>query len=443
MGRKSHKRALAVWINGQRVGEWSIPLRGEDEFQYDTEWMQSDEGRPLSLSLPFSLDNAPVKGRAIANYFDNLLPDSDAIRQRIQNRFGTDSRNTFDLLAAIGRDCVGAVQLLPLDMEPVGVRTIDARPLTEAKIAVKLTQALSSTRMQGSDGDEFRVSIAGAQEKAAFLFHKGRWCEPEGSTPTTHIFKLPLGLVGGRLMDMSTSVENEWLCAKICGAFGIPIAACEIGRFGAYKTLIVERFDRQLHAGGRYWLRLVQEDFCQVLGLPSSRKYEADGGPGLQDLARVLRGSVDRDSDLQMLLRSQIVFWLLAAGDGHAKNFSIRLLAGGRYQMTPLYDVLSYWPIVGRGSNNIAQQDLKLAMAIRGKNKHYRLNEIRRRHFNETAALIGMGSAEPLIEELLERTPQVIASVQRDLPGDFPSTVLDRILSGLTDSAQRLKAMRG
>ena len=106
MGRKSLTRALAVWINGRRVGEWSIPLRGEDEFQYDTDWMQSDEGRPLSLSLPFSLDNAPVKGRAIANYFDNLLPDSDVIRQRIQNRFATDSRNTFDLLAAIGRDCV-------------------------------------------------------------------------------------------------------------------------------------------------------------------------------------------------------------------------------------------------------------------------------------------------------------------------------------------------
>jgi serine/threonine-protein kinase HipA len=442
MGRKSRTRGLAIWINGQRAGEWKIPARGEEELQYDAAWIKAAEGRPLSLSLPFSLDNAPIKGRAAANYFDNLLPDSDPIRQRIQSQFGTDSRTTFDLLAAIGRDCVGAVQLLPIGEQPADVRTIDARPLTEAQIEARLKQTVSSTPLRELAEDRLRISLAGAQEKSAFLLHRGKWCEPLGSTPTTHIFKLPLGLVGGRNADMRTSVENEWLCSKIIGAYGIPIANCEIGRFGSQKTLIVERFDRLLHPGGKYWLRLVQEDFCQALGLPSSRKYEADGGPGIPELARVLGGSDNREKDLAALLIAQIVFWMLAAGDGHAKNFSIRILNRGRYRLTPLYDVLSYWPIVGNGPNNIARQDLRMAMAVRGKNKHYRLGEIVRRHFNETAARIGIGkNAEPLIEEILRRTPGVVTSVQREVPDDFPPVVLDKILSGLTGSAKRLAAM--
>jgi serine/threonine-protein kinase HipA len=443
MGRRSGTRVLAAWVNGLRAGEWRLPARGVEEFQYDDGWRASADGRPLSLSLPFSPDNAPVRGVAVANYFDNLLPDSDAIRRRTQSRFGLESHGTFDLLAAIGRDCVGAIQLLPPGAEPKGLRTIAAELLTPSKIEARLSETIATTRLRGAEQDGFRISIAGAQEKTAFLRHRGRWCDPAGSTPTTHIFKLPLGLVGGRNLDMRTSVENEWLCSRILAAFGLPIAACEIGRFGERKVLIVERFDRQLHSSGKHWLRLVQEDFCQALGVPSARKYEADGGPGLLDLARVLRGSANRDADLQVLLKAQIVFWLLAAGDGHAKNFSLRILSQGRYQLTPLYDVLSYWPLVGRGAAHIARQELRLAMAVPGKNKHYRMEEIQRRNFSETARLMGIGGdAEPLIEDLLARVPAVVTSVQQGLPRDFPQEMLDKILSGLTQAARRLAAMK-
>jgi serine/threonine-protein kinase HipA len=118
MGRKSHARALSVWVNGKLAGEWRIPARGETEFQYDSTWVESEEGRPLSLSLPFSLDRGSIKGRPVECYFDNLLPDADLIRKRVQDRFHTESRDAFDLLAAIGRDCVGAVQLLASDDQP-------------------------------------------------------------------------------------------------------------------------------------------------------------------------------------------------------------------------------------------------------------------------------------------------------------------------------------
>ena len=443
MGRKSRARALSVWVNGRITGEWRIPTRGDMEFQYDRTWVESLEGRPLSLSLPMSLDNAPIRDRAVDNYFDNLLPDSEPIRRRLQDRFHTSSGNAFDLLAAIGRDCVGAVQLLSSGEKPQDVRTISARPLSAAEIEATLLQTVSSAPFAADIvEDEFRISIAGAQEKTAFLHHGGQWCRPLGATPTTHIFKLPLGRVGGMQADMSLSVENEWLCARILAGYGLPVARCEIGEFGTQKVLVVERFDRQLHSSGNYWLRLVQEDFCQATATPVSLKYERDGGPGLLDIARILRGSVHRDQDLETLLKAQLLFWMLAAPDGHAKNFSIRILSQGRYQLTPLYDVLSIWPIIGRGANKISWQNARLALSVRGKNKHYLLKDVQRRHFNEMAARAGLGeTAEPLIKDVLAATPKVIASVQAQVPKGFPQQTLDAILQGLSDSAKRIEAM--
>lgn len=443
MGRKSRSRALSAWINGRLAGEWRIPARGDMEFQYDPAWVESEAGRPLSLSLPFSLDNAPVKGRPVDCYFDNLLPDSEPIRKRLQSRFRTASHSAFELLAAIGRDCVGAVQLLAPGEQPKGADTISAQPLTEAEIEAALVRTVSRPGMSSHPpDDDFRISIAGAQEKTAFLLHNGRWCRPLGATPTTHIFKLPLGLVGNMQADMTVSVENEWLCARILAAYGLPVAHCEIGRFGSQKVLVVERFDRQLHSSGKYWLRLVQEDFCQATATPSSIKYERDGGPGMLDIARILRGAVNRDADLACLLKAQLLFWMLAATDGHAKNFSIRILNQGRYQLTPLYDVISAWPIIGRGAKKIPWQDAKLAMSVRGRNKHYLLKDIQRRHFNQAAARCGFGeSAESLITRILSATPTVIASVQQKLPRGFPQQVLDSILHGLAESARRLEAM--
>jgi serine/threonine-protein kinase HipA len=442
VGRKSRAQALAVWINGVHAADWRVPGRGEVELQYRREWVESPEGRALSLSLPFTLDNAPIRGNNVRCYFDNLLPDSEAMRQRIQSRYRTESREPFELLAAVGRDCVGAVQLLPEGEQPEGAFKIAAQPLTEREIESALKKVTAPPAPKGIDRDEFRISIAGAQEKAAFLHHGGKWRRPLGATPTTHIFKLPLGLIGGIQADMTGSVENEWLCARLLRQYGLPVANCEMHRFGSQKVLVVERFDRQLHSSGKYWLRLVQEDFCQALALPHSRKYESEGGPGILQIANVLRHSTNRDADLEVLLKAQILFWMLAAGDGHAKNFSLRILPQSRYQLTPLYDVLSFWPIVGRGPNKLPPQQVRMAMAVHGKNRHYLLAEIQRRHFNSTAERSGIGrTAEPIISDILARTPRVVDAVEKEVPRGFPQNVLDPILSGLTESAKKLAKM--
>jgi serine/threonine-protein kinase HipA len=412
------------------------------EFAYDDSWRAADEARPLSLSLPLTLDAHTHKGAAVEAYFDNLLPDSEPIRRRLQDRFHAASRGAFDLLAAIGRDCVGAVQLLPPDEPPGDIRKIDAHPLTTAAIAAELAGVTSPTSLAGELKD-FRISIAGAQEKTAFLKHHGKWCRPIGSTPTTHIFKLPLGLVGNRQADMRTSVENEWLCARIVAAFGIPIASCEIGEFGASKVLMVERFDRALHSSGKYWLRLMQEDFAQATGTPWHRKYQADGGPGLAAIARILRGSQESQRDLTTLFRAQLLFWMLAATDGHAKNFSIRILAGGHFQLTPLYDVLSAWPIIGKKANEIPLEKIKLAMALPGERPRYHLQSIQRRHFEALAKKLGLGAeANALIDEMIAATPSAIETVSESLPKGFPQALLERVLDGLSKSARALGSNR-
>jgi len=442
-GRPSRQRSLNAWINGQFVGTWSIDGHGKSSFQYDRAWTESPQGRPLSLSLPFVFGNQPIKGEIVDFYFDNLLPDSDQIRRRLQTRFHTRSDAAFDLLAAIGRDCVGAVQLVPDNEQPGDIRKIEVEPLDHERIEQILDHVVAPASAGWVEDEDFRISIAGAQEKTAFTRHEGRWCRPMGATPTTHIFKLPLGLVGNQRADLRTSAENEWLCAKLLRSYGVSIANCDIHIFGKRKVLVVERFDRRMASSGDHWLRLPQEDFCQATGTPTSAKYEADGGPGLIKIAEILQSSLSRDRDLETLLVAELLFWMLAAPDGHAKNFSINLLERARYRLTPLYDVLSAWPVTGSGPNLFDYRKLKLAMAVRGKNVHYNMSEIQRRHFNETAARCGLGGdMERIIDEIVAKTPSVMENVARELPAGFPEDVFQKITTGLTQQAAQLERQR-
>jgi serine/threonine-protein kinase HipA len=97
-------------------------------------------------------------------------------------------------------------------------------------------------------------------------------------------------------------------------------------------------------------MRLPQEDFCRLMEAPSHLKYESDGDPGLSDLVGVLKGSVQAEKGLTTLLTTQLLFWMLVAPGGYAKHLSIRILPQGRYKPTPLYDVMSIWPLDGNGA---------------------------------------------------------------------------------------------
>ncbi|MFT3784182.1 MAG: type II toxin-antitoxin system HipA family toxin [Nibricoccus sp.] len=426
-------------MNGLRVGTWSV-TRGVHRLEYDSAWVDSPAARPLSLSLPFTLRNEPIRGPKVANYFDNLLPDAASIRNRLRSRFGTDSIEAFDLLKAIGRDCVGAVQLLAEDEKPSGFDRIEGEALSEGAVEAVIAASLSPSRVLGQEeASDFRISIAGAQEKTALLYYKGRWRRPLGATPTTHILKLPLGLIGALQMDMKGSVENEFLCSRLMQNMGLATARCEILEFGKQKVLSVERFDRRLLDEG--WIaRLPQEDFCQALGLPSTKKYEADGGPGMREILRVLDASLTPTEDKRAFLKAQIVFWLLAATDGHAKNFSLFLERGGRHRLTPFYDVLSAWPVIGRGIHALDPKKAKLAMAVRSKSSHWKLAEIRARTWDATARAAGFGDAQALLHEIFQAAPKAVEATSRELPAGFPTEIRDKILEGVLSSVRAMAA---
>jgi serine/threonine-protein kinase HipA len=425
-------------MNGDLVGEWTTLRSGTPLFRYARAWADSRRARSLSLSLPLTAD-LEIRGNVVDNYFDNLLPDNPDIRRRIRERFKTRSTQAFDLLEAIGRDCVGAVQLLPAGQEPIGWNKVEATPLSDDDI-VQLLRAVTAVPPLGSteaDHDEdFRISIAGAQEKTALLSMGGAWFRPHGATPTTHILKLPMGIIGNFRGDFSDSIENEWLCAQIIRGFGLPIAETAMHRFGHQKVLAVKRFDRRWVEADDDWIvRLPQEDFCQATGRPSTEKYQADGGPSIEEILAILAGSESAEVDQTNFLLAQLSFWLLAATDGHGKNFSIHHRAGAAFGMTPFYDVLSAWPVIGTHANELAIQDAKLAMAIRSKKNHYRIREIFPRHWHGLATRAGIPGLWKRMRNLVESAESIMEKMATDLPANFPERVIEKISAGVRQQA--------
>ena len=174
--------------------------------------------------------------------------------------------------------------------------------------------------------------------------------------------------------------------------------------------------------------------------MPPSLKYEADGGPGVRPIMDLLLGSRIAEQDRRMFMKAQVVFWLLCATDGHAKNFSVAIEPEGRFRLTPLYDVISVWPLIGHGAQQLALEKARMAMAAISKNRHYRWNDIRPCHWLSTAQACGFDTAvmQGIIDELVEQTPQVVASIESMLPAGFPVSVSDPILRGLEYGARRL-----
>lgn len=434
MGRKRQKRELFAYMNGERVGTLTCSANGSLEFTYTTSWLHSSSGRPLSLSMP--LTRQLYSGDRVENYFDNLLPDSQPIRNRVQRRFGASSNKGFDLLWHIGRDCVGALQLLP-EGHQADFRNINTQPLNDGEIAETLKNYRTMPLGMREDKD-FRISVAGAQEKTALLKLGENWHLPLGTTPTSHILKLPIGYIEHSGMDLSDSVENEWLCHTILKAFDLPVANTEMLSFAGTKALAVERFDRRWSTDNSWLIRLPQEDMCQALNVPPALKYESDGGPGFSQIMNLLLGSAHSLADRHLFMKANLVFWLLGAIDGHGKNFSIFLLPGGGFRLTPLYDVISAFPLVEK--KQLEKRRLRMAIALTGKNRHYDWNTMLYRHWLSTSknCHFPVDEMEKIITEVLGRLDEVIDQVGKQLPGSFPDDVASPIFNGMRSAREKL-----
>ncbi len=437
MPRRPSHPPLAVFMNGRRVGTLARAASGAVDFRYARDWLAWENAIPVSLSLPLREDRHV--GAPVMAVFDNLLPDAESVRRRIAERVGARGTDAYSLLAALGRDCVGALQFLPEDADPGPAGAVEGRPLSDAEIGDLLRQLGPAPLGLGPDRD-FRISVAGAQEKTALLRHEGRWLKPIGATATTHILKPAIGRLSNGI-DLSHSVENEFFCLKLMAAFGLPVAHAEMADFAGVRTLVVDRFDRVWRADGRL-IRLPQEDCCQALSVPPTLKYQSDGGPGVRDLIGLFKTSDDPERDVALILRAQAAFWLIGATDGHAKNFSLFLRPGGRFLMTPLYDVMSAEPSLAAGQ--ITRRQAKLAMAL-GEKRHYRLDEIMPRHLEQTAALadVDPGLVRAIGRDILASAEERASRIADELWESVPEAVRRPILEALRGRLRLLAAGLG
>lgn len=421
MGRRRAYPPLGVYLNNRVLGYLVKESSGAIAFTYDSSWLLWEHAIPVSLSLPLR-ENKYIGAPVIA-VFENLLPDSDSIRKHVAERVGATGLDAYSLLTKIGRDCVGALQFLQAGQETYPLDTPSGVPIADIEIEDILSN-LGRAPLGMSAQNDFRISIAGVQEKTALLFKEGQWFKPLGTTPTTHIFKTQIGHLPNGI-DLSNSVENEFYCLKFIEGFGLPVNKTKIQIFGDTKALVIERFDRRWTKEGKL-LRIPQEDCCQALSVPPTLKYQNLGGPGILDIMKLLKGSDEPMVDQITFIKSQILFWLIGATDGHGKNFSIFLNSGGRYRLTPLYDVLTAQPSLD--ARHIEIKQMKLAMSV-GDSRHYKISDILGRHFVQTGERSGLSKTIifKIIQEIIEEVPGVLESLESNLPHDFPCEIHDSV----------------
>lgn len=383
-GRRPHLRSLAVYLRGERIG--TLETRGGGgrlRFTYTPETVARYVGGTYLLSL-----SLPVRETAYANaetrpYFDGLLPEGTA-REAIARAVGSSPDNTFALLERLGRDCAGAVVLLPPD-EELAARSAEVRWLSDDELRDKLGN-IDVAPLGVEPGREIRLSLAGAQPKLVVTRDRaGRFGLPLGDMPTTQILKPARA-------NYEDLVTNEAFCLRVARCSGAETADAEVEVIAGIETLVIERFDRTFE--GATLVRVHQEDFCQAAGVLPQLKYEADGGPRFRDLVEIVRGL--RTPGLTgaeiRLWHALLLNFMLGNADAHAKNFSLLTFeneADGPtfydIRVAPLYDIVC----------TAVYRELtpRLAMSIGGVDDPA---DITLESFREEARASQLGGAEPL-----------------------------------------------
>lgn len=320
-------RLLDVWFGDTKAGALGQDEGGALNFSYDAGYLGSSDPRAISFSMP--LQEAPHADRVVRPFFSGLLPDAGA-RQRLAGALGISASNTFGLLEIIGGECAGALSLYPADRAPPQAEDDGVEILNPSRLEEILGKLRDRPLLGGEEG--IRLSLAGAQDKLAVCVEGETIGLAKGGRPTTHILKPFIQALHG-------TVENELFCLRLAARLKLPVPAAEMRYGGSMPFLLVERYDRVLHADGAI-TRLHQEDFCQALSVPPELKYEAEGGPGTErSLDLIDRAAARPAADRLNFLRALIFNYLVGNADAHAKNYAL-LYTGRMPGLAPLYDVV-------------------------------------------------------------------------------------------------------
>lgn len=379
-----------VLLGGRRVGELRT-ARGRLAFEYDA-GARSASSYPLSLSLPWraeSFDDLPTRA-----YFENLLPESQ-FRRLIANSVDLSPDNTAGLLGAIGGECVGAVSVWPVGAGPE--KTPRYREISTA--ALRQIFAARDGRALAEAQEEARLSVPGVEDKIALRRTDGGWQLPLAGAPSTHIVKRPRD-------GFPALVENEHFCTSLAERAGLGAVETEPLDFGdGVRVLASRRFDRP-ESGGTIE-RLHQEDFCQALTHAPSEKYEGEGGPSLQTIAKALRDHSDVPiADVARLVRWAAFNYMIGNEDAHGKNVALAYDRAGRIRLAPFYDLVSTEMYKGLKR--------KAAMRIGGE---YRYRMAGREHWVRLGEAIGLRE-RALINQVADTAEAVLAAVEEIPPSD-------------------------
>lgn len=419
-------RELWIWMGDRRVGTLDGSDRRSPAVIYAADWIDDPQATPLSTSMPVA--GGAHSGRHVAAWLWGLLPDNERVLERWASRYQCSATDVVGLLEHVGSDVAGAAQFLPAGHRPTDKSTLD-RNVSEDDIA-EMLRALRADATAWHPEMGGRWSLAGAQAKLALAFddQAQQWTLPNGPSPTTHIIKPAIS-------GLDHHDLNEHLSLRTAARLGLRTARSEVRHFGSEAALVVRRYDRAVVEGRM--VRVHQEDLCQALGVFPTSKYQADGGPGVEDMAQALKhvSVADPIDSIARLVRGVMFNWLILGTDAHAKNYSL-LLSGSQVRLAPFYDLASAVTF------DEQPRKLRLAQKIGGE---YRPTVVGSRHLKRLATAVGLKAERVVSEgrEMARRLPDELATViaGEDLSGDdavFAAKLLDRIGSWCLDCVSAL-----
>ncbi|MHB1782746.1 MAG: HipA domain-containing protein [Acidimicrobiales bacterium] len=323
------RATLAVWLYGTRIATLTDHGRSMRLAFDATAEERFGAGSPvLSVSMPIDSQRRP-NGQRVRAFFGGLLPEGEA-RDTISARFGARRGDNFGLLAAIGRDCAGAVVVQAEDAPAPGEEGSAVEPLGAAALEHALAEI--KDRPLGA-GDDVRVSLAGMQEKLLLARTPGgEWARPTAGAPSTHILK-------PQDMRLRSYAASEAFCLRIARALELTTVEADVLEIGGRPIVVVSRYDRVSTPRGIE--RIHQEDATQALAIDMSSggsKYEALGGPSLRAVAAILSAYAPQ-GDLLKLLALTTLNVAVGNADAHAKNISFLHRVDGSTELAPAYDI--------------------------------------------------------------------------------------------------------